>query len=75
MIGDFCDAMEKRTGWSFTVLSGGPDPANDGKICTISIHKGKDSYGNTFGKALPDFRELVLAPYSKFLHSVYREHQ
>lgn len=73
MIGDFLEAIAKRTGWSFTVVGGGPDGAKEGQICTISLHTGKDAYGQTFPKAIPDYRETVLVPYSKFLESVYRE--
>jgi hypothetical protein len=73
MIGDFLEAMVKRTGWSFTLVGGGPDGAKDGKIRTISLHTGKDAYGQTFPKAIPDYLETVLVPYSKFLESVYRE--
>lgn len=74
MIGDFLDAMTKRTGWSFTVIGGGPDPALDGRIRTVSVHKGLDLYGLTFSKALPKYRETIIQPYSKFLHSVYRKY-
>lgn len=73
MIGDFLEAMAKRTGWSFSMIGGGPDGANDGKIRTISLHTGKDVYGQTFPKAIPDYKEAILVPYSKFLESVYRE--
>src|SRR5882757_2673451 len=73
MIGDFFDAMSKRTGWAFTVIAGGPDPALDGRIRTVSVHKGTDVYGHTFGKALPNYQDALLLPYSKFLHSVYRK--
>lgn len=73
IIGDFLEAMARRTGWSFTVVGGGPDGAKDGQIRTISLHTGKDAYGQTFPKALPNYRETVLVPYSKFLESVYRE--
>lgn len=73
MIGDFLEAMARRTGWSFTVLGGGPDVAKDGNIRTISLHTGKDAYEQTFPKAIPNYIDTVLAPYSKFLESVYRE--
>lgn len=73
MIGDFLAAMAKCTGWSFTMIGGGPDGAKDGKIRTISLHTGKDAYGQTFPKAIPDYKETFLVPYSKFLESVYRE--
>ena len=65
--------MAKRTGWLFMVVGGGPDGAKNGKIRTISLHTGKDAYGQTFPKAIPDYVENILVPYSKFLESVYRE--
>ena len=67
MISDFLEAMAKRTGWSFTMIGGGPDGANEDKIRTISLHTGKDVYGQTFPKAIPDYKETILVPYSKFL--------
>ena len=73
MIGDFLEAMAKRTGWSFMMIGGGPDGANEGKIRTISLHTGKDVYRQTFPKAIPDYKETILVPYSKFLESAYRE--
>lgn len=73
MIGDFLDVIPRHTGWSFTVVGGGPDGAKDSKIHTISLHTGKDAYGQMFPKVIPDYLELVLEPYSKFLESVYCE--
>jgi hypothetical protein len=65
--------MSVRTGWSFSVLAGGPDPAANGTIRTIDIHVGLDAYGHSFGKATANFPETYMKPYSTFLHSVYRE--
>ncbi|KAF8798553.1 hypothetical protein BYT27DRAFT_7264696 [Phlegmacium glaucopus] len=73
IIQDFFEAMEKRTTWAFTVLGGGRDPTKEGAIRTIGIHVGKNSYGQTFAKANPNYRESVLAPFSTFLHSVFSE--
>lgn len=73
MIGDFLAAMAKHTGWSFMMIGGGPDGAKDGKIHTISLHTGKDAYRQTFLKAIPDYKETFLVPYSKFLELVYHE--
>ena len=63
--------MFVRTRWSFSVLAGGPDPAANGTIQTISIHVGL--YGHSFGKATANFPETYMKPYSTFLHSVYHE--
>jgi hypothetical protein len=70
---NFCEAMSARTGWSFSILAGGPDPATNGTVRTISIHVGQDAYGQSFGRAVPNFAETYLKPFSTFLHSVYRE--
>ena len=63
--------MAERTGWAFTVLAGGPDSAKEGEIRSVGIHIGQDRYGNSFGKAMPNFTEAILKPFSGFLHSVY----
>ena len=73
MIGDFLEAMVRHTGWLFMVLGGGPDVAKDGNIQTISLHTRKDTYAQTFPKVIPNYIDTVLAPYSKFLESVYHE--
>ena len=73
MIGDFLEAIAKCTGWSFTLVGGGPDGAKGSKIRTISLHTGKDAYGQMLPKAIPDYLETVLVPYSKFLESVYHK--
>jgi hypothetical protein len=72
VIKNFCEAMSVRTGWSFSVLTGGPDPAANGTIRTIGIHVGQNTYGHSFGRAMPDFLETYMKPYSTFLHGVYR---
>lgn len=71
VIRNFCEAMADRTGWAFTVLAGGPDMAKDGEIRSVGIHVGQDQYGNSFGKATPNFTDTILKPFSVFLHSVY----
>ena len=70
MVGDFLEAMVKRTGWSFTLIGGGPDIAMGGKVRTILLHTGQDLYGQTFAKAVPNYKEKMLVPYSKFLDTI-----
>ena len=65
MVGDFLEAMAKRTGWSFTLIGSGPDVAMGGKVCMISLHTGQDLYGQTFAKVVPNYKEKMLVPYSK----------
>ena len=73
MLDDFAVQAHKLTGWTFTVIAGGPDPVQEGRIRTIGYHHGKDSVGNAFGVAYPKFRQGVLIPYSAFLHNVFRK--
>ncbi|EAU89960.2 hypothetical protein CC1G_05876 [Coprinopsis cinerea okayama7 len=67
-------ALAKKTGWSFTVLCGGPDPMkNDGEIRTVSYHEGRNVHGLTFNKAHPTFHDTYIKPFSAFLHMIYPE--
>lgn len=65
--------MEQRTGWKFTVLTGGPCPTLNGDIRTIAVHTGENAHGLSFAKSLPNYKETFLVPFSSFLHSVFRE--
>ncbi|EAU83277.1 hypothetical protein CC1G_12794 [Coprinopsis cinerea okayama7 len=67
-------ALSKKTGWSFTVLAGGPDPSKpDGGIRTMSFHEGRNEAGLSFLRAHPNFNEAYMVPFSGFLHMVYPE--
>ncbi|KJA24432.1 hypothetical protein HYPSUDRAFT_200645 [Hypholoma sublateritium FD-334 SS-4] len=63
--------LNARTGWSFTVSCGGPDPNQNGDITTMSIHSCVDMYGQSYAKATPDFQQTVLKPFSDYLHTIY----
>ncbi|KAF9458779.1 hypothetical protein BDZ94DRAFT_1269841 [Collybia nuda] len=65
-----CD-LAVRTGWSFSVMGGGPDPVNGGRIQTISFHEGQNCLGASFKKAHVSFDESVLKPYIEFINQVY----
>ncbi|KAF8958686.1 hypothetical protein BDZ97DRAFT_1923448 [Flammula alnicola] len=73
VIWDFCKRMGERTGWSFSVLAGGPDPSANGDIATIGIHTGCNTYGHSFRKAFGNYDSAILLTFSSFLHSVYPE--
>jgi len=73
MVKQFLKQMEERTGWSFTVLTGGPDPCQGGEITTKAIHSTENLYSQSFGKAHPSFTKDYLQPFSDFLHQVYRK--
>ncbi|KAJ8507715.1 hypothetical protein ONZ45_g9946 [Pleurotus djamor] len=66
----FAQLLGTITGWKFTLLAGGPDPRNGGRINTIAVHYGQNHAGATWG-AMPNFKENVAAPFSAFLNSVY----
>ena len=70
---EFMLQAHKLTGWMFMVLAGGPDPVQEGHICTIGYHHGKDPIGNRFGIVYPKFCEQILVPYSTFLHNVFHK--
>ncbi|KAH9476125.1 hypothetical protein JR316_0004534 [Psilocybe cubensis] len=38
----FIDEMSSRTGWVFTVIAGGPEPADQGKIRTVAVHNAQE---------------------------------
>ncbi|EAU83346.2 hypothetical protein CC1G_12407 [Coprinopsis cinerea okayama7 len=64
--------LARKTGWSFSVICGGPDPMKpDGEIRTRSYHEGRNMAGVGFSKAHPTFQTSYVNPYSAFLHTVY----
>lgn len=71
LIKQFLAGLAQRTGWSYTVLGGGPEPANGGKIRTIAVHEGQDKFGQIFSVAYPDFYEKVLTPFNHFMFNIY----
>ncbi|KDQ32508.1 hypothetical protein PLEOSDRAFT_1080094 [Pleurotus ostreatus PC15] len=68
----FSQELARRTGWSFTLLAGGPDPENGGRINSIGVHFGENEAGQHFGKATPGFGDTVLTPYANFLNTIYK---
>ncbi|KAM6500134.1 hypothetical protein JOM56_003148 [Amanita muscaria] len=64
--------LNKRTGWTFLVLAGGPDP-NTGKIRTCSYNEGRNMSGHTFAKCHAEFEDVYVKPFMNFLKQVYRE--
>ncbi|KAF8888807.1 hypothetical protein BD779DRAFT_1470087 [Infundibulicybe gibba] len=63
----FFGPMAKRSGWSFSVIFGGPNPLNNGRIETMSYHHGKNDIGLTFSGAHPTYQTTYLEPFHKFL--------
>ncbi|KAF8158609.1 hypothetical protein BJ912DRAFT_1063879 [Pholiota molesta] len=68
---DFMQQVSALTGWSFTVLAGGPDPNYAGEIMTMSVHSRHNPCGLSFGKAYPKYDTVIRGPFSDFLHTCY----
>ncbi|KAK0499959.1 hypothetical protein EDD18DRAFT_1348763 [Armillaria luteobubalina] len=81
----FLDDLAVQTGWWFTVIAGGPDPADGGNIRTGSFHVGVNGHKQNFEDEythhsvdLTDsnarrttFEEGVIAPYGRFLKTLF----
>ncbi|KAK0478643.1 hypothetical protein EDD18DRAFT_1364571 [Armillaria luteobubalina] len=48
LLNRFLGDLAVQTGWWFTVIAGGPDPANGGNICTGSFHVGVNGHKRNF---------------------------
>ena len=64
--------LNQRTGWTFLILAGGPDPST-GKIRTRSYNKGENVQGHTFANSFQGFDEKYVKPFASFLKQVYRK--
>ncbi|KAJ7572816.1 hypothetical protein C8J56DRAFT_987083, partial [Mycena floridula] len=64
-------AWADKAGWFFSVVGGGPDPNNNGKIKTISLNVGVNDAGLVFSEAYPLYEKEVLCPYTMFLDSSF----
>ena len=54
-LGHFFKGLQELTGWSFTILMGGPSPEMGGQIEACSVHVGSMALGHTFDQAHPNF--------------------
>ncbi|KAH7904861.1 hypothetical protein BJ138DRAFT_1119004 [Hygrophoropsis aurantiaca] len=63
--------LHNLTGWSYTVLAGGPEPGNQGRLKSISLHVGDNEAGRDFGSALLGFKDKIVKPFDMFLRTVY----
>ncbi|KAG6807092.1 hypothetical protein H0H92_008818, partial [Tricholoma furcatifolium] len=59
------------SGWSFSVLMEGPDPAIGGDINMASYHIGFNAAGRSFSEASTSFERDYMTPYTDFLCQVY----
>lgn len=69
----FFSELHNSTGWAFSILLGGPDPANGGKLDVSSLHIGTTTLGNRFNQACPKFKERVMVPYFEFASRAFRK--
>ncbi|KAG6825621.1 hypothetical protein H0H92_003042 [Tricholoma furcatifolium] len=63
--------LNVRSGWSFSVLMGGPDPTIGGDINVASYHIGFNAAGRSFSEASTSFEHDYMVPYTDFLCQVY----
>lgn len=68
----FFEQLTEASGWSFTLLMGGPSPEQAGKIISAAHHTGITHLGHDFGAAFRGFQDEIVAPYQGFLRQVYR---
>ncbi|KZT12199.1 uncharacterized protein LAESUDRAFT_754693 [Laetiporus sulphureus 93-53] len=71
MVRKLLEELAEKTGWSFSIIGGGPCPEEDGDIRTFSYHHGKTAVGHHFGDVQSDFKNQVIKPYIEFLNVVY----
>ncbi|KAF8415324.1 hypothetical protein L210DRAFT_3768454 [Boletus edulis BED1] len=65
--------LAKKTGWSFSVIMGGPDPtslADEGNHIT-SLHIGTNLQGQDFSDAYDKYDTVFVEAYGEFLNAVY----
>ncbi|KAK7017061.1 SERTA domain-containing protein 3 [Paramarasmius palmivorus] len=68
------DGMSEATGWSFTLLAGGPEPADGGRLNIISCHSGVTLGPKplNFGAAAREgYKKYVIPLYANFLQRSY----
>ncbi|KAF9471337.1 hypothetical protein BDN70DRAFT_939020 [Pholiota conissans] len=68
------DMVSDCTGWSFTVIGGGPEPAQKGQLNIISIHSGTTSgdVKMNFGRAERErYKRYIIPIFGSFLRMCY----
>ncbi|KAK0460311.1 hypothetical protein IW261DRAFT_1429097 [Armillaria novae-zelandiae] len=81
----FLGDLAVQTGWWFSVIAGGPDPADGGNIHTGSFHVGMDGHKRHFEDEYvhhsidpkdstsrrTNFKDAVIVPYGRFLKTLF----
>ncbi|KAG2106955.1 uncharacterized protein F5147DRAFT_653553 [Suillus discolor] len=73
ILSTFFSKLHDTTGWTFSVLLGGPNPANGGKLDISSLHIGSTTLGNPFNQVFPKFDENVMVPYFEFVSRAFSD--
>lgn len=63
--------VSKASGWSFTLLMGGPRSEGGGHIISEAHHMGTTILGHNFGTTFCGFQDKIVMPYQAFLRQVY----
>ncbi|KAG2158733.1 uncharacterized protein EDB93DRAFT_1100364 [Suillus bovinus] len=71
ILSTFFTELHDSTGWKFSVLLAGPDPANTGKLDVSSLHIGMTLAGNWFNQACLKFEESIMVPYFEFASQAF----
>ncbi|KAG1844380.1 hypothetical protein F4604DRAFT_1937589 [Suillus subluteus] len=65
MVNKFLKGLADATGFSFSLLAGGPSPELSG---LVDVYR---QFGNDFSKAYPDFENTIMSPFRDYLYRVY----
>ncbi|KAF9471141.1 hypothetical protein BDN70DRAFT_820400, partial [Pholiota conissans] len=68
------DLVAEHTGWKVTVIAGGPEPADNGRLNMISIHSGlcTGTIPMNFGRAeRTSYKQFVVPVFANFLKKCY----
>ncbi|KAF9522755.1 hypothetical protein CPB83DRAFT_899379 [Crepidotus variabilis] len=68
------DLMAEYTGWKMTLVAGGPEPADNGRLNVVSIHSGvvKGTIKQNFGQSeWRLYKEFVVPVFAHFLKKCY----
>ncbi|KAF8836632.1 hypothetical protein BDN67DRAFT_1014522 [Paxillus ammoniavirescens] len=71
MLNKLLEGLENETDWSFTILAGGPDLSNSGKIKTFSLHIGETTLGMNFMQSHANFGDHVMKPFDTFIRYMH----
>ncbi|TFK68350.1 hypothetical protein BDN72DRAFT_898212 [Pluteus cervinus] len=64
--------LEKKTGWTYSLMCGGPDPKTAGRVQVYGIHRGKNKDGKNFHEVHADAQKGYSMAFVKFLHHKHR---